>query len=602
MTAPPDLIVAPRPEPVASRAPKSQKISGAPEGHFADHVRKTDDGSVPSAPHETQAATGVQHTHTNKDTHKDRHSGRSNPGSGDAEKKQPGGQTKTKSVRQEQNTARAPGAQIASLISSQALSTAKTGAVPGNPAAPAVPRDERALPARPVKDILPGKKPGSAKTQKNPLQKSAPAPERAALPLNTAPPASPHPGGVPVENARPLVTSSRGPAAAAPAQASPRAPRPGAPLQKKSAVQAGTDSPASLARQIAVNAPAAPASAPSDQATAPAAIPQPPASPENRQPVKVKVKSSKPATLAQALSVKPAPAQSTAPIGQTPDASAQSETVPSKHALNPPGVTEEAPTPKPKHTQRTKGKSSRTGKAGQTVVSKPDAPVKAPDTSAQQSAPTVNQAVQNTLPRAPFAAHLLQNASPDSPAVTADVQSSTSLSAPPVPGAHPSPFAPVQTIRLTNAAGAAALPIRNIAVQMSKHLKAGINRFEIRIDPPEMGRIHVRMEMTHDGRVQAVLSADRSDTLDLLQRDAKMLAQSLDKAGLNVDSGSLKFSLHDGGGGQSSFSHSQHTFTPTLVQNTEKQNMTHPDMITAPLFSDTYGFRTSAAGGINIQV
>lgn len=90
------------------------------------------------------------------------------------------------------------------------------------------------------------------------------------------------------------------------------------------------------------------------------------------------------------------------------------------------------------------------------------------------------------------------------------------------------------------------VPAAAIALQMARNLQKGISRFDIRLDPPEMGRIDVRMEVRKDGHVVAHMSVERPETLDLLQRDARALQQALNNAGLQADSDSLNFSLKDG--------------------------------------------------------
>ncbi|MDZ4380157.1 MAG: flagellar hook-length control protein FliK [Parvibaculum sp.] len=89
------------------------------------------------------------------------------------------------------------------------------------------------------------------------------------------------------------------------------------------------------------------------------------------------------------------------------------------------------------------------------------------------------------------------------------------------------------------------LPANAIALQMARNLQKGISRFDIRLDPPEMGRVDVRMEVRKDGHVVAHMTVDRPETLDLLQRDARALQQALNNAGLQADSDSLNFSLRD---------------------------------------------------------
>lgn len=90
-------------------------------------------------------------------------------------------------------------------------------------------------------------------------------------------------------------------------------------------------------------------------------------------------------------------------------------------------------------------------------------------------------------------------------------------------------------------------PARDIAVTMQRNLANGTNRFEIRLDPAELGRIDVRMELGADGRVQAHLTVEKPETLEMLQRDAKSLEKALADAGLDMEQGSLGYSLRDDG-------------------------------------------------------
>ncbi len=96
-------------------------------------------------------------------------------------------------------------------------------------------------------------------------------------------------------------------------------------------------------------------------------------------------------------------------------------------------------------------------------------------------------------------------------------------------------------------------PIRDIAVHMAQHAETGINRFQLRLDPPELGRVDVRMEISADGKLSAVIAVERPETLDLLQRDSRALERSLMDAGLKTDGNSLSFSLK---GGQKENQHS----------------------------------------------
>ncbi|NKB20146.1 MAG: hypothetical protein GKS01_06315 [Alphaproteobacteria bacterium] len=92
-----------------------------------------------------------------------------------------------------------------------------------------------------------------------------------------------------------------------------------------------------------------------------------------------------------------------------------------------------------------------------------------------------------------------------------------------------------------------------VAIQISRAVQDGNDRFTLELKPADLGRVAVKMEVGHDGRVIAVIQAERSDTLELLQRDARALERALQEAGLRTDSGSLSFSLQgEGADGQTS--------------------------------------------------
>jgi flagellar hook-length control protein FliK len=116
-------------------------------------------------------------------------------------------------------------------------------------------------------------------------------------------------------------------------------------------------------------------------------------------------------------------------------------------------------------------------------------------------------------------------------------------------------FLPSQTSELSIQAARSAgtlqiapgirVPVQLIAVNIAQYASQGINRFEMRLDPPELGRVDVKLEMRPDGKVTAHLTAERTETLDLLQRDARALERALNDTGLSADSDSLSFSLKD---------------------------------------------------------
>jgi chemotaxis protein MotD len=88
-----------------------------------------------------------------------------------------------------------------------------------------------------------------------------------------------------------------------------------------------------------------------------------------------------------------------------------------------------------------------------------------------------------------------------------------------------------------------ALNASAIAVEIVSRMRDGMRRFDIRLDPPELGRIDVRLDVDRHGNVTTKLTVDKPETLDLMQRDARGLERALQQAGLKTDSGGLEFSL-----------------------------------------------------------
>lgn len=82
-----------------------------------------------------------------------------------------------------------------------------------------------------------------------------------------------------------------------------------------------------------------------------------------------------------------------------------------------------------------------------------------------------------------------------------------------------------------------------VAVQINKAAENGLDRINIQLRPADLGRVDVKMEVGHDGRVTAVISAERQETLDMLRQDSRILSQALQDAGLQADQSSLSFNL-----------------------------------------------------------
>lgn len=92
-----------------------------------------------------------------------------------------------------------------------------------------------------------------------------------------------------------------------------------------------------------------------------------------------------------------------------------------------------------------------------------------------------------------------------------------------------------------------ATPLHVVPVEIGARALAGNKRFDIRLDPAELGRIDVSLEISDKGEVSAKLTVDRVETLHMLQRDARTLERAFEQAGLKPSEGGIDMSLRDSG-------------------------------------------------------
>jgi flagellar hook-length control protein FliK len=93
-----------------------------------------------------------------------------------------------------------------------------------------------------------------------------------------------------------------------------------------------------------------------------------------------------------------------------------------------------------------------------------------------------------------------------------------------------------------------AVPLSGVPVLIASRALAGDKHIDIRLDPPELGRIEVRLKVDREGQISSHLIADRPDTLALLRRDGAGLERALQDAGFKTAGDGLQFSLRDQSG------------------------------------------------------
>jgi flagellar hook-length control protein FliK len=105
--------------------------------------------------------------------------------------------------------------------------------------------------------------------------------------------------------------------------------------------------------------------------------------------------------------------------------------------------------------------------------------------------------------------------------------------------------ASVATAATPGTATTATVPVAGLAVAIAARAQAGSSQFDIRLDPPELGRIDVRLDVDRNGQVTSHVTVDRADTLQLLQSQQPQLERALEQAGLKTADNGLQFTLRD---------------------------------------------------------
>ena len=209
------------------------------------------------------------------------------------------------------------------------------------------------------------------------------------------------------------------------------------------------------------------------------------------------------------------------------------------------------------------------------------------------SSNTAPSAPNTTTPAPALRNHVAIDASPPASTTVADASAQGAAVAQQQPwSAVPATAAPVFTV--TPATGA-PVPVSALGVEIAASVQSGKTRFEVRLDPPDLGRIDVRIDVDRNGQVTSHLTVEKPETLSMLRQDAPQLQQALNDAGLKTGSGGLQFSLRD----QSSSGQNSGNQTNG---NSQQLVIDEDDSVATAVAGQSYGRMLGANGGIDIRV
>ncbi len=73
------------------------------------------------------------------------------------------------------------------------------------------------------------------------------------------------------------------------------------------------------------------------------------------------------------------------------------------------------------------------------------------------------------------------------------------------------------------------------------HASDGAQRLTVRLDPPELGHVQVRIDRPSEAPARVEITVEKSETLTLLLRDQPQLQRALDQAGVPAEGRSVTF-------------------------------------------------------------
>jgi flagellar hook-length control protein FliK len=157
---------------------------------------------------------------------------------------------------------------------------------------------------------------------------------------------------------------------------------------------------------------------------------------------------------------------------------------------------------------------------------------------------------------------------------------------------------PVAAAQLTaTAATSDAVPLSGVAMEIAASAKSGKTSFEIRLDPADLGRIDVRIDVDRNGQVTSHLTVEKPETLSMLRQDAPQLQRALDDAGFKIDGSGLQFSLRD----QSSSG--QNSGNNDSGRNAQRLVISEDDAMPATAIAGrSYGRMLGSSSGVDIRV
>ncbi len=140
---------------------------------------------------------------------------------------------------------------------------------------------------------------------------------------------------------------------------------------------------------------------------------------------------------------------------------------------------------------------------------------------------------------------------------------------------------------------------QQLAQQIVRQVSDQGARFTMRLDPPALGRVDVRLHVGHDRSVSALISAEQPATLTELARASRELERLLEQAGLAVANDGLQFSLRQDGGATGDQGGQDFAAAPLPQNDTAQTERASTDM-TKAAHVRPFGMETWRVGRVDL--
>lgn len=138
----------------------------------------------------------------------------------------------------------------------------------------------------------------------------------------------------------------------------------------------------------------------------------------------------------------------------------------------------------------------------------------------------------------------------------------------------------------------------DLGQMIARRFADGGRSFDIRLDPPELGQVRIRLEIGADRSVQAMLTAEKPEALAELQRNARELERALAEAGLDLGENGIGFSLNENSADDREFTAGQSGENDLSSGTAETLNITNA----APAITSRYGFALAGRTSLDLRI